>query len=359
MSIGEFSKRSGLSLKRLRTYAGEGLLVPAAVDPASGYRYYSPEQVHLARVIEALRTAAMPLADIRSALRHGPGPDLDAWERRLETDAVARRQALERARRLLGDHDHPLDTTGGAGPVQTTTLRCAGRSETGPGRQNNEDAVVHGERIAVVADGMGGPPGGEIAAQLAAALVRAACTGASLYELGAAVRAANWAIWDRAGRQPELAGMGTTICAAALLDDGGVAVVHVGDSRAYLWHDGALVRLTRDHTVTADLVERGELSEAEAPGHPHFGILTRALGVAPEVTVDACVRAVAAGDRLLLCSDGLVNEVSDAEIAGAMASEEDPATLADHLVDAAVARGARDNASAVAAHVAASPPRPG
>ena len=100
----------------------------------------------------------------------------------------------------------------------------------------------------------------KFAANAARALVLAAFTGRSMDELEAAVRAANWAIWDRARGHSELAGMGTTICAAGLLDSGRLALVHVGDSRVYLWHDGELRQLTEDHTVTAELVRRGERS---------------------------------------------------------------------------------------------------
>jgi protein phosphatase len=355
MPIGEFSERSGMSPRRLRSYATEGLLVPAAVDPASGYRYYSPGQLHEAQVIDALRQAGMPLADIRVVLRHSSEGHLEAWERHLDADATVRRSALDRARRLLANAESSPSgmIKGSSRGVTMTKLRAAGRSETGRVRENNEDAIVSTDTLAVVADGMGGLPGGEIAAHAAAALVRATFTGRSLDELEAAVRAANWAIWDRASGQPELAGMGTTVCAAGLLEDGDLALVHVGDSRAYLLRDRELAQLTLDHTVTADLVNRGELPEDEAPRHPHHGILTRALGVAPDVTIDSASFKVVAGDRLMLCSDGLINELSNSEIAATMTESEDVTTLADTLVEMAITRGGRDNVSVVVAEVGA------
>jgi PPM family protein phosphatase len=355
MPIGEFSERSGLSQKRLRSYAAEGLLVPAAVDPASGYRYYSPGQMHDAQVIDALRQAGLSLADIRVGLSRPSANFFEAWERQLDSDALRRQEALERARSLLAAQGTTRaetakrNTTGG----MMTRLRSAGRSETGPVRENNEDAVVSGDRLAVVADGMGGHPGGEVAANAATALVLAVFTGRSIDELEAAVRAANWAIWDRARGQSELAGMGTTICAAGILDNGRLALVHVGDSRAYLWHDGELGQLTEDHTVTADLVRRGELADEDASQHPHYGILTRALGVAPKVEIDSATYSVAVGDRLVFCSDGLFNEVTQAEIADAVAADKDGTSLADDLVELALARGGRDNVSVVVAEVAA------
>jgi protein phosphatase len=220
-------------------------------------------------------------------------------------------------------------------------------------RENNEDAVVCDERLAVVADGMGGHPGGEVASAVAVALVQAVFTGRSLDELEAGVRAANRAIWDRADGSGELEGMGTTICAAGLTEDGSLAIVNVGDSRAYLWRDGVLTQLTHDHSVTADLVRRGKLSEREALVHPHRGVLTRALGIGPDVDPDSSTHPVAEGDRLLVCTDGLFNEVSDDEMASLVAETDDVQSTADALVELAVTRSGRDNVSVVIAKVCA------
>lgn len=354
MAIGEFSERSGLSAKRLRTYAAEGLLVPAAVDPVTGYRYYAPGQLAEARVIDALRQASVPLADIRAFMRQPSHEQLDAWERRLESDVHSRRGAITRARRLIADSRDPrvpvLDPDPKEEPM--TTLRTAGRSDIGPVRENNEDVIVTSNRLALVADGMGGHPGGEIAASTAAGVVPAVFTGRSADELEAAVRAANWAIRDRALAQPGLEGMGTTICAAGLLADDHLAVVNVGDSRAYLWHEGALTRITKDHSVTAELIERGELSEEDEPQHPHHGVLTRALGVGPDVEIDHRTVALQAEDRIVICSDGLFNEVSRDEIASTLAGGDELSGIADTLIDRAIAHGGRDNVSVVVAEMA-------
>jgi serine/threonine protein phosphatase PrpC len=355
MPIGEFSERSGLSPRRLRSYAAEGLVVPAAVDPASGYRYYSPGQLHEAQAIDALRRADIPLADIRVLLRHPSREQLDVWVRRLEADATSRQLALDKAGKLLvgSDLSPAHDINGASEGVTMTKLRTAGRSETGPVRHNNEDAIVNDDCLAVVADGMGGLPGGEIAANAATSLVRAAFTGRSLDELEAAVRAANWAIWDRANAHPELEGMGTTICAAGLLEDGRIGLVHVGDSRAYLWRSRELIQLTQDHSVTAELVQRGELADDEVRQHPHYGVLTRALGVAPDVEIDSALCQVAPGDRLLVCSDGLFNELSSEEIASALVPNEALTAVAEDLVERAIGKGGRDNVSVVVAEVPA------
>ena len=233
-----------------------------------------------------------------------------------------------------------------------TTLRTAGRTDIGQLRENNEDVIVTSDRLALVADGMGGHPGGEIAAEVVAGVVPAAFTGQSVDELEAAVRAANWAIRERAIAQPGLEGMGTTVCAAGLLSTGQVALVNVGDSRGYLFHEGSLTRLTQDHSLTAELIERGELREEEAIQHPYYGILTRALGVGSDVEIDQATVTVKDGDQILLCSDGLFTEMSDEEIGSALAGDEDMAAIVDKLIDRAIAAGGRDNVSVVIAEVA-------
>jgi serine/threonine protein phosphatase PrpC len=353
VSIGEFSERSGLSPKRLRTYATVGLLVPAAVDSTSGYRYYSPGQLQQAQLIDALRAAGMPLGQIGALLRDPSAGQLDEWATRVEIDAVQRQHALHLARRLLA-----IESASSA-PVRNqhskeasmTKLNTASCTAVGRDRDNNEDVVVTSARLAVVADGMGGHPGGEVASALAASLVQAAYTGRSLDELQAGVRAANRAIFDRAGGDAELEGMGTTICAVGVTEEGNVVIVSVGDSRAYLMRDATLRQLTSDHTVTAELVLRGELSETEAVDHPHRRVLTRALGVGPDVEPDSATHRCAPGDRLLLCSDGLFNEMPDDEIASMMTAAKDLQAIADGLVALALSRGGGDDVSAVVAEI--------
>lgn len=355
LPIGEFSQRSGLSPKRLRSYAAAGLLVPASVDSSSGYRYYSPGQLQTARLIDALRAAGVPLAGISEFLRDPSFDQIDGWLARIDDDTLRRQQALEVARRLLADGHASTGRSDEATARRESAMRLTAvtRTETGRVRENNEDAVASSDRLAVVADGMGGHPGGEIASAAAVSLLQAAYTGRSLDELHAAVRAANRAIWDRASATEELEGMGTTVCAAGLTDDGCLAIVNVGDSRAYVLHDGALHQLTRDHSVTADLVSRGELSESEARSHPLHGYLTRALGAGPDVEPDATAHPAIVGDRLIMCSDGLSNEVPDDEIASLAAGTEDIGAAADRLVELAQDRGGHDNISVVIADICA------
>src|SRR4051794_22329352 len=131
------------------------------------------------------------------------------------------------------------------------------RPDVGLVRENNEDAIVTGAQLIAVADGLGGHAGGELASRLATELIAAGFAGGSLGELSAAVRAANWAVWERGSSTAEIEGMATTICAAGLVEDGVLAVVHVGDTRAYLARNGSLQRLTEDHTVAAEMVRDG------------------------------------------------------------------------------------------------------
>jgi protein phosphatase len=144
--------------------------------------------------------------------------------------------------------------------------------------------------------------------------------------------------------------MGTTVAAVAVVEEGSlqsVAVVHVGDSRAYLLHDGELRRTTEDHSVVADRVQAGELTEEEARTDPQRSILTRALGIGPFVEVDLAQVRCAPGDLILLCTDGLFTEVDDAGIFSVLTSGAGPASAAQRLVRLAVDAGGRDNASVV------------
>ena len=354
--IGEFSARTGVSRKRLRGYGVSGLLVPAAVDSASGYRYYSVLQVREAKVIDALRDAGMPLAEIAALVRDPSRDRVDAWAERVEIETAHRQQALVLARRLLS-----LETTSPpsaarddrSGKDSMMKLTTVMRTDIGRVRDNNEDAVAGSDRLAAVADGMGGHGRGEVASAVAVALVQAAFTGQSLDELQAAVRAANRAIWNRASGSGELEGMATTICAAGVTADGSLVVVNVGDTRACVLRDNSFVQLTDDHSVTAELVRRGELTEQEAIDHPQHSVLTRALGVGPDVELDSAVHSITEGDRVVIASDGLFNEVPNDEIASLIEASDDLQATADALVDLALSRGGRDNISVVIADVRA------
>ncbi len=353
MPIGVFAERSGLSPKRLRSYAAAGLLVPAAVDDESGYRYYAPGQLLEARVIDALRRAELPVAEILTLMLDPSARRLDEWERRVELHGAERREALRRARDLLaaGHRSDAPDTTADTEQETSMHLNAATWTDVGRVRERNEDRAVGTDRLLALADGMGGPPGGDIAASTAVAVVEAAFAGRSLDELAAGVRASNAAVFERARDDRRLEGMGTTLSAVGLINSGELAVVNVGDSRAYRLRDGSLEQLTADHSLTAELVRQGRLRADEAVDHPERAILTRALGVGPSVDVDKEVHAVTAGDRLMLCSDGLWSEVTDDELRTSIESDRDLDSVARAVVDHALAAGGRDNITVVVAEV--------
>lgn len=232
-------------------------------------------------------------------------------------------------------------------------LRCAARSDVGR-RANNEDTVLGSPRLAAVADGVGGEAGGEVASRLVVhalvALEKRRLEGPLEIALTEAVRWGNDALAFVTACRPELAGLSTTLTAVALDDDGRYLIANVGDSRTYLFRAGRLTQLTRDGSLVQALIDRGAISPEQARRHPQRSVVTEALdGRAREAIALARVRACA-GDRLLLCSDGLSDTLADAAIAAALA-EPARAAAADRLVAEALRAGARDNVSVVVADV--------
>jgi PPM family protein phosphatase len=227
-------------------------------------------------------------------------------------------------------------------------------TDVGRTRSGNEDSYFCGRTVFAVADGLGGHQGGEVASA-AAVEPLAALDGrgfgdaaAAAEALAGAIREANAAILERAAGDPGLWGMGTTLTAAALAGAGQLQLAHVGDSRAYLLRDGALEQLTVDHTVVGELVRRGRLTPEQAAIHPERSILTRAVGLDPTVPVDLPdPLELRAGDRVLLCSDGLTEAVGDPDIATILATAADGAAACRSLIDAANAAGGPDNITVV------------
>ncbi|HUA94292.1 MAG TPA: Stp1/IreP family PP2C-type Ser/Thr phosphatase [Acidimicrobiales bacterium] len=232
-----------------------------------------------------------------------------------------------------------------------TVLRSGSATHVGRVRTVNEDRALESLTLFAVADGMGGHAGGEIAARLAIdTLTGEFGRNPSADGLVDAVHEANRVVWEHGHTDAALRGMGTTLIAAALVatDDGDrLVVANVGDSRAYRLHGHELVQLTTDHSVAEELVARGELSEAQAAVHPHRHILTRALGVAAQVDVDVWEMVPEEGDRFLLCSDGLSNEVSPERIGELVAQVRSPQEVAESLVRLANEAGGSDNITAV------------
>jgi len=232
-----------------------------------------------------------------------------------------------------------------------TVLRSGSASDVGLVRSSNQDLALEADTLFAVADGMGGHAGGEVASRLAIdALQVEFGRHPSPSGLAGAVEFANGAVWQRGLDSTELRGMGTTLTAVALVAEGDrdlLVLVNVGDSRSYRYHDGELAQITRDHSLAEEMVLRGELSPAEATVHPHRHILTRALGVSPDVDVDVWQILPVRGDRFLLCSDGLTNELGDSQIAEVLSRIASPQDAADTLVQAARIHGGSDNITAV------------
>lgn len=236
-------------------------------------------------------------------------------------------------------------------------LRWGASTDAGRVRTQNEDNMSAAATLFVVADGMGGHQAGEIASQLTVERLESALAtdSPSLNDLVDAIHTANRAIYDASLANSEQQGMGTTVTALAVTsdpDDGEVfALANVGDSRTYLFRNGRLRQLTIDHSYVQELVAEGHISRDEARNHPRRNIVTRALGIEDSIRVDSWAVPIVRGDRFVLCSDGLVDEVHDDDITAALAAAHDPQEAADALVHLANESGGRDNITVVVVDV--------
>ena len=234
---------------------------------------------------------------------------------------------------------------------QRSTLPFGSRTDVGNVREQNEDSLIVQPPLYVVADGMGGHAAGEVASEIAVNTISASAPDHPDAEaLGHAVEEANRAIINAALTGEGREGMGTT-CTAAILEKDRLVIAQVGDSRAYLLHEGRLMQLTRDHSLMADMIDTGQITPEEARVHPNRSVITRALGSDPTTVPDLYEINVQSGDRLLLCSDGLTSMLTDAEIEGIMNRIADSQLCATHLVNAAIAAGGLDNVTVVVANV--------
>jgi protein phosphatase len=234
----------------------------------------------------------------------------------------------------------------------TLVLRYAARSDRGLVRSNNEDSVYAGARLLALADGMGGHAAGEVASQLMIAALAHLDDDEPgedlLGKLEAATHAGNAAIADQVAAEPELDGMGTTLT-AILFAGKRLGLVHIGDSRAYLMRETELAQITRDDTFVQSLVDEGRITPEQAHTHPQRSLIMRAL-TGNEVEPTLAVREVRAGDRYLLCSDGLSDVVSD-ETIGDTLGQGDNDECADRLIELALRSGGPDNVTVVVADV--------
>jgi PPM family protein phosphatase len=252
----------------------------------------------------------------------------------------------------------------------TMRLRVGAATDTGRVRDLNEDVYVSraDQGLFVVCDGMGGAPAGEVASQVAAEAIveqlnRSTAGGRmenrdrgflpQTTRLADAVRRSNAIVYRQAQQDATQAEMGTTVV-GAWIQDQIVSVAHVGDSRAYLWHDERLESLTRDHSLVEAQVRAGLLEREDSFTSEHQNVLLRALGREPEVEVDLAEIPVQPGDYLLLCSDGLTRMVPEVTLARTIDELRDPQSICDALIHAANRNGGADNITVIVVEVAGS-----
>ncbi len=232
-------------------------------------------------------------------------------------------------------------------------MTVAVRTSRGKVREINEDSVHAAPDLIIVADGMGGHRGGEVASRMAvksvlAELAKTEAPGAK--EIEAAIQYGNARVFGAASKDEALKGMGTTM--TLCLVRGNIAhIAHIGDSRAYLMRNGLLTRLTRDHSLVEELVRNGYITQEQAAVHPHRHIITRALGTEGRVRVDLKRIAVQGGDRILLCTDGVMVHIADAEIESILQATEGLEAQVDALLHTALDRGGEDNISITLARI--------
>ena len=236
-------------------------------------------------------------------------------------------------------------------------LRYAARSDVGLVRSNNQDSGFAGPSLLIIADGMGGHAGGDIASSMAVGEMAPLNDmehgfDVALDELHESLQHVQRELEHRVAEEPALSGMGTTVTALLMVGDGRLAMAHIGDSRAYCLHNGRLDQITRDHTFVQRLVDDGRITLAEAEQHPQRSVLMRVLSdVMDDVDPDLAMIDPQVGDRYLLCSDGLSGVVSFETLEETLAFGKDPASTCDQLVQLALRSGAPDNVTCIVADV--------
>jgi protein phosphatase len=237
-------------------------------------------------------------------------------------------------------------------------LSWGARTHRGRVRRLNEDAVLALPPVFLVADGMGGHAAGEVASGIVTRCFQTLQNRVRLDagEVLAVLQEANGRILAHASRSPAATGMGTTACALVAVDNGGrdeLFAFNVGDSRLYRWRAGGLAQISVDHTAVQELLDGGVIDESTAAGHPDRHVITRALGIDPPPRPDVWFLAPIAGDRYLLCTDGLTGELAVDRLVETMGAVVDPVSAADLLVEQALQAGGRDNIAVVVVDVLA------
>jgi PPM family protein phosphatase len=352
LTIGAFARASRLSPKALRLYDDLGLLRPAEVDPASGYRFYDPAQLDRARLVAWLRSLGMPLARIRMVCDAQPAAaanEVAAYWAQIVAETATRADLAAFLVDYLSGKATAMSDTG-----TTLGIRFAAQSDIGLVRARNEDRAYAGSRVLAVADGLGGHAGGDRASAAAIEALTTLEEGDSpadpLAALGQAVRQAGEMLCALVESEPELEGLGTTLT-AFLWSGSQLALAHVGDSRAYVVRRGELFRLTEDHTYVQSLVQEGQISAEEAAGHPQRQLLLRALDGATDPQPDLSLHAVQPGDRYLLCTDGLYTVVAADDIRAALGAADGPEHAVSDLIGLARTAGGPDNIACAVADI--------
>ncbi|MGK4578624.1 protein phosphatase 2C domain-containing protein [Kitasatospora sp. HPMI-4] len=352
LTIGAFARASRLSPKALRLYDELGLLRPAEVDPGSGYRFYDPGQLERARLVAWLRRLGMPLARIRLVLDLEPTRAADEvagyW-----AQVMAETAARQDLATFLVDHLSGRDTAMTETPMNLQ-IRYAARSDAGLVRERNDDAAYAGTRLLAVADGMGSQGGGDRASAAAIEALKhlegELPAGDLLNALEEAVAQADADVRGLTESEPSLPGLGTTLT-AMLWSGSQLALVHIGDSRAYLLRDGELFQITHDHTLVQSMVDDGRLALDEAASHPQRALLIRVLTGSGDNRPDLSLHTARAGDRYLLCSDGLSTTVPTASLHTALSTIAEPEQAVQQLVELANRAGGPDNIACAVADI--------
>ena len=267
-------------------------------------------------------------------------------------------------------HDQVFD----CGPIQLMQIKFGAKSDTGSLRVQNEDSFLAKDKVFVVADGMGGHNAGEVASAMATKMLESAgeIGIANAEQLSEIIKRINKSIFEASANQTDQRGMGTTLTAVAVTSESGlttsadtgktaksvgasVTVANIGDSRTYLLRNGEFRQVSVDHSYVQELVSEGLITKEEARTHARRNIVTRALGIEPEVSIDTWTLPIVNGDRYLLCSDGLVDEVTDDVIEQCVRQQKDPQSVAEELVVVANQNGGRDNITVVVVDVLTDP----
>ena len=361
LTIGEFARASRLSPKALRLYAELGLLPPFRVDEWSGYRYYAPSQLETARLIAWLRRLGMPLATIKEVAGLPPAEAADrvtAFLRVAEADLAERRELAEFLISYLSGRDTAMSAAAASTPAPLT-IRYASGSDQGLVRDTNQDVAYADSGLLAVADGYG-TAGDRFGAAVIDSLRQysESVTGSAapapadvLNAMSDAVDAAVTSVRSGASGAESVTDFGSTLTAMFWYGSQ-LAFVHIGDSRAYLLRDGGLFQITHDDSVVQSMIDAGRLTPEEAASHPQRSLLLKALDASARTLPEPMLRDAQAGDRYLLCTDGLTTVVPAAAIRETLSDASlSPEDIVARLIGAANAAGGPDNIGCVVADV--------